>query len=332
MKKKILIIALTLLLVSYVYVLVSPRSLAASPATLYIDPASVNNVALTPNTTFNVSIEVANIPADPGVAGFQINVTWDQSILHGAALQDVVMNEVTPVDQQSNIWKLSNIVANNSVLYAYTFQDIAAAVSGGYAPISGNHTVANIMLKVVGTGTTPLYFVVHKLGDPSGLPVANDVVNGTFSNVGAPPPLQPALLSVNPAKISNGSLGTGSNFSVNVDLVNASGVGGLEFKLGFNSSELNAMQVAAGLFIPGSVTPITQIDNATGFAKFNVTLSSPLNGNGTVAVIQFQVMADNVKNSTLHLYDVALVNGTGQALPFTTADGTFNNLKVLLEI
>lgn len=327
--KKILIIALTLLLVSYVYVAISPKSLAAGSVTLYLDPAKIDNVSYTPSTTFNISVNLDNVPADPGLVGVEFNVTWDPLILKGVALQDVMFNQVTPADQLSNIWKLKNVVANNSVNYAYTFQDIGAATDAGYAPISGNHTVANITLTVVGTGKTSLNFTVAKLGDPLGGAISRDVFNATFSNVGAPPPPKPALLFVDPSKVSNGSLGTGSNFTINVGIVNASNVGGLEFKLGFNASELNVISIAAGTFIPGSVTPVTQVDNVTGFARFNVTLSSPLNGNGTVAVIQFLVKADNLKNSTLHLYDVALVDSGGLALPFATADGIFSNLKVL---
>jgi len=329
MTKKILTIALTLLLVSYVYVVVSPKSLAANPVTLYLDPAKVDSISYTPNTTFNVTVKLDNVPADPGLVGVEFNVTWDPAILKGVALQDIMFNQVTPPDQVSNIWKLKNVVANNSVNYAYTFQDIGAATDAGYAPISGNHSVANITLMVMGTGKTSLNFTVHKLGDPLGGAIAHDVFNATFSNVGAPPPPKPALLFVDPSKVSNGSLGTGSNFTMNVGIVNASNLGGLEFKLGFNSSELNVISVAAGTFIPGSVTPVIQVDNVTGFARFNVTLSSPLNGNGTVAVILFLVKADNLKNSTLHLYDVALVDGSGQTLTFSTADGSFSNLKVL---
>jgi hypothetical protein len=40
-------------------------------------------------------------------------------------------------------------------------------------------------------------------------------------------------------------------------------------------------------------------------------------------------MADNVKNSTLHISDVSLVDNSNVALPFTTADGSFTNLKTL---
>lgn len=329
MTKKIFIIALVLLLVSYVYLAVSPKSFAANSVTLYLDPAKIDSVTYTPSTTFNVSVKLDNVPTDPGLVGVEFNVTWDPAILKGVALQEIMFHEVTPPDQWSNIWQLKKVVANNSVNYAFTFQDITLAIDGGYAPISGNHTVANITLMVVGTGKTSLNFTVHNLGDPLGTPIVHDVFNATFSNVGAPPPPKPALLFVDPSKISNGSLGIGSNFTIDVDIVNASDVGGLEFKLGFNASELNVISVVAGAFIPGSVTPVTEVDNVTGFARFNVTLSSPLNGDGTLAVIQFLVMAEDLKSSALHLYDVTLVDSGGLALPFITADGSFSNLKVI---
>ena len=83
MTKKIFIIALTLLLVSYVYLAVSPRSLAANPVTLYLDPAKMDNVSYTPSTTFIVSVKLDNVPADPGLVGIEFNVTWDPAILKG---------------------------------------------------------------------------------------------------------------------------------------------------------------------------------------------------------------------------------------------------------
>jgi hypothetical protein len=79
-----------------------------------------------------------------------------------------------------------------------------------------------------------------------------------------------------------------------------------------------------------SATPVIQIDNSTGFAKFNVSLSTPLDGDGALAVIEFHVMAEGVKNSTLHLYDAVLIDGGGVALPFSTVDGSFSNLKLVL--
>jgi hypothetical protein len=127
----------------------------------------------------------------------------------------------------------------------------------------------------------------------------------------------------------NANLTSSNNFTININIINASGMSGLEFSLGFNASALNANSVVNGSFLPSSVTTVSQINNTAGFLMFNVSSSTPLNGNGTVAVIQLQVEANKVRNSTLQLYDVGLTNSTGQPLLFTTADGSFTNVPAL---
>jgi len=301
----------------------------SDPVQLYVSPPNISNVALVPKTTFNVSVDVANIPASPGLAGVQFNLSWDPSLLKGVSMQDIMFHQVTPQSDWSNIWQLSNVVANGSVSYAYTFTDLSLAESDGSAPINGSYTVANITLEVIGTGECPLHFAVSKLADPTSTSISHVTVDGSFSNLAPPPAPTPALLYVSPANTVNANLTISNNFTININIINASGMSGLEFNLGFNASALNANSVVNGSFLPSSVTPITQINNTAGFLMFNVSSSTPLNGNGTVAVIQLQVEANKVRNSTLHLYGVELVNSTGQPLLFTTADGSFTNVPAL---
>jgi hypothetical protein len=298
----------------------------STPVELYVEPSSVENVALVPKTTFNVSVELDNIPTSPGLAGLQFNLTWDPTVLKGVSMQEIMFHQVTPESDWSNIWQLSNTVTNGSASYAYTFMSLSEATSDGSCPISGNYTVANITLEVVGTGQCALHFVMSKLADPTASPISHDTVDGFFSNLPPPPAPKPALLYVSPGSISNASLTQSSNFTMDINIINASGMSGLEFNLGFNVSVLHANSVVNGSFLPSLITPITQINNTVGFVSFNVSLTTPLSGNGTVAVIQLQVEANDVSNSTLHLYDVALVNSTDQPLPFTTIDGSFTNL------
>jgi hypothetical protein len=321
-------IFIAILLVSFICTVALPVGKAQSdPVELYVEPPNVENVALVPGTTFNVSVNVDNIPASPGLAGVQFNLTWDPTLLKGVSMQEIMFHQVTPESDWSNIWTLSNTVANGSVSYAYTWISLTEATSDGSCPISGNYTVANITLEVIGTGECPLHFVVSKLADPDANAISHNTVDGSFSNLAPPPAPTPALLYVSPASIVNSSLSQSNNFTINVNIINASGMSGLEFNLGFNVSALYANSVVNGSFLPSSVTPVTQINNTAGFVEFNVSLSTPLAGNGTVAIIQLQVEADNVLNSTLHLYDVELVNSTGQSLPFTTADGSFTNVQ-----
>jgi len=230
--------------------MITPNVKAVDPCKLYIDPPVIIDQTLVPPSTFNITVKVDNIPADPGVAGLEFNITWDPNVLNGVAMQELMFHEVTPPAQWDNIWQIKKIIANNSVNYAFTFQDISVAITGGYAPISGSHIVANVTLKVVGTGETALHFYVSNLGDIGGNPLAHDTVDGFFSNLPPPPPKPPALLYVDPAMISNIGLTPGNDFSINVDVINASDVNGLEFSLGFNSTLLNGNSVIGGSFIP----------------------------------------------------------------------------------
>jgi len=243
---------------------------------------------------------------------------------------------VTPEDSWSNIWSIQ-LKYNNTggyADYAQTWQDIATGIADGYAPISGNQIVANLTFNVRAVGKCALHFDPSNtiLGDPHvpSQPIPQQLVDGFFSNLPPPPAPKAALLYVDPAKIVDPSLTPSHNFTINVNIINASDLAGLEFKLGFNASALHANSVASGGFIPNSVTPATQIDNTAGFIRFNVSLSTPLSGDGNVTVVQFHVEADNVRNSTLHLYDVKLVNSTGQTLPFSTVDGSFSNARMIL--
>jgi hypothetical protein len=331
MARRVTVMVLAILLASFVYVVVLPKGVAVATTKIYVDPQKIEDTNLVPNTTFNVSVKIDNVPADPGLAGVAFMLTFDPNLLNCTTLKEVLFHEVTPPDSWGNIWNLG-LDRNNTggyLEYAQTWMNINSAIDDGYAPISGNHTIAEIVFKVKGTGKCALHFVEPKLGDPNANPISAEAFDGSFSNVGAPPPPKPALIYVDPAKIANASLGSGSSFALNISIINATGVGGLEFKLGFNFTALNAHSATRGSFIPPSVTPVTQIDNTTGFLKFNVSLSSSLDGSGTVAVIQFQVQADNVRNSTLHLYDVKLVDTSNQALNFTTIDGSFTNQKTL---
>ena len=324
MLRKLGLLSIAILLLPIAFTMTTPNVKAVDPCKLYIDPPAIIDQTLVPTSTFNITVKVDNIPADPGLVGLEFNITWNPSLLNGVAVQEIMFHEVTPPALWDNIWQIKKVVANNSVNYAFTFQDISAAISGGYAPISGSHIVANITLRVVGMGESALHFYVSNLGDSIGGSIAHDTYDGFFRNLPPPPPKPPALLYVDPPMISNVGLTPGSDFSVDVDVINASDVAGLEFSLGFNATLLNANSVISGSFIPLAATINSEIDNATGLVKFNVSTSSPMNGDGILAQIDFHVL--DLGNTLLHLYGIQLVDSLGQPLNFTSADGSFDNV------
>jgi hypothetical protein len=325
MSKKPIAVLFIILLTSFTCMVIMPHTLAApSTPKIYVDPPQIINQSLIPNTTFNVSIKVEDIPPDPGIAGVSFTLRWNPTILTGTAIQEILFHNVTPPDSWGNIWniKLKFNNTDGSVDYAQTWQDIELAKSDGYCPINGTGTyvIANITLKVIGTGKCPLHLEAVKLGDPDANPIAAQTVDGFFNN--APPP-KPALVYIDPASISNVSLTPTQNFTINVNIINASDILSFEFSLSFNASLLHATSILPGSFLP-PVTPLTQIDNIAGFVLFNVSLSSSLTGSGNLAVVTFQV--EDLGGTPLHLYGVQLLDSLGANLPFNTADGSFDNV------
>ena len=323
MLKRFVVIFLCVLLGSVGITVVMPHARAsAPPVKIYVDPSQIINQALVPTTTFNVSVKVDNIPdSTSGAVGVQFVLTWNSSVLNGVSMEEVFFHSTTPESELSNLNRVSQKVTASNVSYAYTYYDVQEAVSGGYAPVSGNHTIANITLRVVGVGKCSLQLSNTVLGDQASNDIPHENDDGFFSNAPLPPP---ALLYVDPPKISDLSLTPGSDFAVNVSIINASGIYGLEFELGFNASILQANTVTRGSFIPISATPVTQVDNISGFVRFNVSLSSSLDGSGDLAQISFHVQAFG--GTALHLYGVQLIDSFGQLLPYTTADGSFDNV------
>jgi len=115
-------------------------------------------------------------------------------------MEGVMYHTVTPEPEWDNIWKLKHEVADDHVWYAYTWMDMPRAVEGGYAPISGNHTVAIITLNATATGLTALEFLMLKIGSYDAgviiivdypekpLPENFSLIQSTIT-VGNPPPL-----------------------------------------------------------------------------------------------------------------------------------------------
>jgi hypothetical protein len=320
---------------------------------LFIDPQ--NSVFPPPTmlngTSFLVNVSIANFTL---VAGVQFNLTWDPTLLFCNSMSDVFYSDpliTKPADlvlgPNYNINDLSPGIDNVAGIaaYAITWKNGILAKAHGYDPANiteygdaygipgfnwskGMHGVATLNFTIIQApnSTVPilgcaLHLTNDLIGDPHAVPIAHTNIDGLYENRYT---ITPALIYVDPQKISNVSLTPGSDFMVNVSIVNATDVSGLQFELGFNTSILQASTVTRGGFIPISVTPATQIDNISGSVSFNASLSSPLNGNGVLAVISFHVEA--LGGTTLHLYGVQLIDTFGQPLPYAVADGSFDNV------
>jgi hypothetical protein len=316
-------------------------------ALLFVAPQNSIFSSAPVGTWFLVNVTVANVT---DIAGIEFTLNWDPTLLTCNSMTDVFYSDpliTKPSDIPSNIEVFSAGIDNvaGTAGYAETWLNAHTAESHGYDPANitetgsacgnptyswpnGEHAVCQFNFTVLQqpNSTVPilgcaLHISDDVLGDPNAVPITHTSIDGLYENRYTIPP---ALVYVDPQEISNVSLTPGSNFIVNISIANATDVFGLQFELSFNATLVEADTVTSGSLIPASVTPITQIDNTSGFVSFNASLSSPLNGNGVLAVISFQVQA--LGATALHLYGAQLVDAFGQPLPFTVADGSFTNI------
>ena len=320
---KFLLVALVILLLSSI---TASFRVAAQQTRIYVDPPSIIDEGLVPDTTFNITVKIENVPADPGLVGFEFKLTWNASLLEGVSMVLPPGHFMTPDGDEGNLWPLKHQVQPDYVHYAYAFLDVAAGVDQGYLPKSGDGTIAIVTLKVKAIGSCILHFSVTKPGDPDAEEIPHEASDGYFENLPPQPP-PAARLYVDPEEIIDPTLVPCESFLINVSIVNATEVYSFEFKLGFDPNVLNATGAELGDFFPPSVVPLEEINNVAGYVLFSATLESPeppKSGDGTLAVITFHV--EDFGASALELFDTSLEDQTSEPLPHSTADGNFNNI------
>lgn len=151
------------------------RAVESGPAIVYVDPPSI----ISSGPFFNVTVKTDNVNPSPGMQGLQFKLTWDPAVLEGVEMIEVMFHNVTPPSEWDNIWQLKLELNNTEGLafYGVTWQDNSRATNAGYAPISGNHTIAIITFQVKSTGNCTLHLLpwpATRIGDPE----ANDLPQG----------------------------------------------------------------------------------------------------------------------------------------------------------
>jgi len=115
-------------------------------------------------------------------------------------------------------------------------------------------------------------------------------------------------------------------FSVNISISNVTDLYGWEFKLKWNSTLLEALNVTEGNFLKshGDTLFVININNTVGYVRAACTLIGSIpgvNGSGTLATIEFYV--ETLGECVLDLYDTKLVSSTEQPIEHTAIDGYY---------
>jgi len=116
----------------------------------------------------------------------------------------------------------------------------------------------------------------------------------------------------------------GQNFSINVNISSVSDLYAWEFKLSWNSTLIDAVDVTEGTFLKngGETFFAPKINNTAGYVLVDCTLLGNVpgvSGNGTLAVVKFYV--EGVGESILDLHNTTLLNSLEQPIIHQSTDG-----------
>ena len=291
---------------------------------LLMDPPSIIDESLTPCNNITLTVQISDVT---NLFGYEFGIYYRNTVL--IAVEAVrppghFLEPTDPFGQFVAKWELKNDfnATHGRIWLAFTLLAPETARSG-----SG--TLAEITFHIESVSSTSITLKDTKLADDTGSPISHVVESGYFSNSPPPPPPPPAQIIVEPAKLVDPALGPCENFTININILNATDVYAFEFQLGYDASVIHALEIQEGSFLKsaGSTSILgTEINNTEGYIWFAVTLLSPpgVNGNGTLATITFHVI--DMGATLFTLYETSLTDQTGESLPHTTADGYFANI------
>ncbi len=123
----------------------------------------------------------------------------------------------------------------------------------------------------------------------------------------------------------------GYQIEVSIDIAGGSNVGGYDFRLTFDSTELEFISIENSNYLPGDPfsgvadyrpdgTYVPEIEPGNGSVRFAaVTLTGTAEGDGTLAVAKFKVLAET--ETTIGLEDVVIGNRTAQEIDVVSVTG-----------
>jgi len=295
--------------------------------TIYIDPPCIVDPSLVVDSTFTINVSLRDVSVEHDLVGVEFKVYWDPTILEGTRMVLPPGHMFQAAEDDGNLWVIKKTIdkAAGVAWYIVTCSDLARGYEMGYLPLVGDGVLATIAFRVNASGRTPLELGIHKLSNGEATPISHNVEHGYFRNV----PLPSATIYVEPRSIVNISLVPSSVFSVNISVLDVTDLEQFSFKLSFDPSILNAINVSLGDLFPEDSTLIEPpwINNTEGYVNFGATLPEgepPKSGNGTLAQIYFNVTG--LGATLLELSEIQLTDHYGEPIPYTSLNGYFNNV------
>ena len=307
---------------------VFPIRVQAATTVLKLDPSSVVDETLTPGNTFGIAVQVEDVQ---NLYAYEFKIYFNNTVLNATNAIRPTGNFLEPSDPANQFipkWEIKNNfnATNGRIWLSITLLAPETARSGNGVLVEINFTILNI-------GSTALTFGDTLLADDTGGSIVHEDGNGFFSNSPAPPPPPPpvpAYVYVNPPDITDAKLTPSSNFTVQVDILNASDVYSFELKLDFNPAILGALELQEGSFLKNSNLTLStiSINNTEGFVTLNSALTSvpTISGDGNIVTINFTVLSTG--STALTISEFVAQNSTREVLNVTVANGHFSNMAL----
>lgn len=319
MKGKCLLVCIMLIFVvgaTMVGVVKSPSVLPK----IYVDP--LTNTASV-GEYFSVNIKILGVS---DLYTYCFYLRWDPDVLDVTNVTEGDFLSKGGAFQTAFTQKMYNVTGPEGYKgYVYTVDSLL----GGFLGVSGSGTLATVtfLVKSEDGSALDLYetTLIDPLGSnkPYGMPHSEE--DGYF-NVSPVPKFH-----VVPKSTVDATLRPGDTLNINVTISDVVELQGFEFKLGYNTTVLNATDVTVTPFLNEPTSVDKGMNNTLGYlwVKVNSTAAEPVSGSGTLANVTYQIVGEG--ECILDLYQTKVndtLSGTvSEHSPFAE-DGYFNNIPL----
>jgi len=327
-------------------IMVFPMAPAEASPTTYvsvINPDTGNgnflftNLSPPPGGVFTVNITVTDVL---NLAGWQVNLTFDPTLLTIAAPADVyqppdhIFKDLDPkaVGKDINnvvgyvMWGCAVGPSSPSDHFDGSGRIMCVKFTVIKTPIEGETLSCNLILDKVGIFPTTLL-------NPDAEEIPFTEQNGYYEYkwpAPPPPPPTPPTLAVEPPLIIDPTLTPPKTFEINITIINVTDLYGYEFSLSYDPTILCCISLT--IRDPLNETnylPEFAVNNTAGLVWVKVTYYSPaipITTNASVPLVTLIFRVKGLGVTPLDLHNTSLTDVWGRPVSHVAKDGLFANL------
>jgi hypothetical protein len=343
MKLLPILVVAVLLLGSVIIFPITPAEAAPTTYVSVINPATGDGNFLFNNTSppaggvFTVNITVTDVL---NLAGWQVNLTWDPTLLKINVTADVflppdhIFNGLDPTGPAQNINNAEGWVMWARAIGPSAPQDhfdgsgrmMCVKFTVIKAPIEGETLSCNLVLDRVGNYPTSLV-------NPNAEDISFTEQNGYYEYkwpTPPPPPPTPPTLAVEPPMIINSSLLPPLTFEISITIFNVTDLYGYEFSLSYDPNILCCISLT--IHDPLNEThylPEFAVNNTAGLVWVKVTYYSPavpITTNATETLVTLIFRVKGIGATPLDLHNTSLTDVYERPIIHEAEDGFFANI------